>query len=375
MTIAENIRLEQEMSIIRDPLDQTKQMSVNADGSISVSPATGSVQVVSGAARVGIEPTENPVGVSGIDGSGLKRSLLTDSIGQLFTTEQDSAAIDATATSATTLFTVDMASWRSCMVQVVNAGTSCTITYEGSNDQSTWSPVVGLLANPNTATSTSSSMANTFSTAAITYQFPKRYKYFRARVQVYGSGTVSISYCLSASEVHPVVAASIWGQVPEGYAFSGNPVTIGVECRTTRKTLVANGQIVRPIGTVDGKLIVRSHSIPENEWKYVAGAGGIVNTTTAVQLSGAVGAGLSVYITSMQLQAEALTNATEVAIRDGAGGTVVWRSKIGTSGLPLTQINFEDPIKGTANTLLEFVTLTASGAGAVYINAQGYIAP
>ena len=37
MTIAENIRLEQEMSIIRDPLDQTKQMTVNADGSISVS--------------------------------------------------------------------------------------------------------------------------------------------------------------------------------------------------------------------------------------------------------------------------------------------------------------------------------------------------
>lgn len=42
MTIAENIRLEQEMSIIRDPLDQTKQMSVNADGSISVSPVKSS---------------------------------------------------------------------------------------------------------------------------------------------------------------------------------------------------------------------------------------------------------------------------------------------------------------------------------------------
>ncbi len=42
MTIAENIRLEQEMSIIRDPLDQTKQMTVNADGSISVSPVKAS---------------------------------------------------------------------------------------------------------------------------------------------------------------------------------------------------------------------------------------------------------------------------------------------------------------------------------------------
>ncbi len=342
--------------------------------SVASSSVPGPV-IVAGQSAVGSAPANPPVGVSGIDGSGLKRALLTDSTGQLMTTEQDSAVFTASATSASVLFTVDMSSWRSCMVQVVNAGTSCTVTYEGSNDQSTWNTVVGLLANPNTATSPSSSLAITFSNAAGAFQFPKRYKYFRARVSVYGSGTVSVLYSLSLSDVSPVVAASIYGQVAEGIAFSGNPVTIGVECRITRKTAVGNGQIVRPIGTVDGKIIVRPHSIPENEWKYAAGSGGIVNTTTAVQLAAAGGAGLSVYITSMQLQAEALTNATEVAIRDGAGGTVVWRSKIGTSGLPLTQIGFEDPIKGTANTLLEFVTLTASGAGAVYINAQGYYAP
>ena len=72
---------------------------------------------------------------------------------------------------------------------------------------------------------------------------------------------------------------------------------------------------------------------------------------------------------------EALTNATELAIRDGANGTVLWRTKIGTGGLPLANIKFDDPLRGTANTLLEVVTLTASGAGAVYFNAQGYIAP
>jgi hypothetical protein len=81
MTIAENVQLEQEMSIIRDPLDQTKQMTVNADGSISVSPATNSVQVVSGAAAVGAAPTVNPVGVSGIDGSGLTRTILVNASG------------------------------------------------------------------------------------------------------------------------------------------------------------------------------------------------------------------------------------------------------------------------------------------------------
>jgi len=37
-------------------------------------------------------------------------------------------------------------------------------------------------------------------------------------------------------------------------------------------------------------------------------------------------------------------------------------------------IQFPVPLKGTANTLMEVVTLTASGAGAVYVNAQGFTA-
>jgi hypothetical protein len=87
------------------------------------------------------------------------------------------------------------------------------------------------------------------------------------------------------------------------------------------------------------------------------------------------GAGIRNYITSIQVMAETLTTATELAIRDGAAGTVIWRTKIPTTGLSTTTIYFPNPLKGTANTLLEVVTLTASGAGAVYFNAQGYAAP
>lgn len=118
-------------------------------------------------------------------------------------------------------------------------------------------------------------------------------------------------------------------------------------------------------GDVDGK-----------DWSYAAAAGGILNTTTAVTIKAAAGAGLRNYITGLQIDAEALTNATELAIRDGAGGPVLWRMKIGTGGLPGGRdIVFPSPLKGAANTLLEVVTLTASGAGAVYVNAQGYVAP
>lgn len=110
-------------------------------------------------------------------------------------------------------------------------------------------------------------------------------------------------------------------------------------------------------------------------WRYAAAAGGITNTTTAVTIKAAAGAGLRNYITGIQISATALTTGGEIAIRDGAAGTVIWRANITTSGLPLVDLEFAVPLMGTANTLLEVVTLTASGTGSVYFNAQGFAAP
>ena len=127
--------------------------------------------------------------------------------------------------------------------------------------------------------------------------------------------------------------------------------------------------------TAGGATVSKPYSIPENDWIYAAANLGIVNTTTAVTIKAAAGAGQRNYITSLQVMAEALGTATELAIRDGAAGTVIWRTKIPTGGLPSVTFNFATPLKGTANTLLEVVTLTASTTGAVYVNAQGYVAP
>lgn len=108
------------------------------------------------------------------------------------------------------------------------------------------------------------------------------------------------------------------------------------------------------------------------EWQYAAAASGIVNTGTAVTIKAAALAGRLNAIGSIQVTSEALTTATELAIRDGAGGTVLWRIKIPTGGMSQTSFVCDPPIKGTAATLLEVVTLTASGTGAVYFNAQGW---
>jgi hypothetical protein len=285
--------------------------------------------------------------------------------------QTDGLAVSGTATSAAVLFTTSMLNYESITVQVTSAGTSCTITYETSDDEVTWQSVSGLTVSNNGAS------ANTLtSTTAIILQFPRKALFFRARVSTYGSGTVSVVGTLSKSPVMQIGAIFIAGGAAADGSTASNPVAIGAEVRTSSKTSAGNATLVRPIVTQDSRLITRPHSIPENEWVYAAASGGITNTTTAATLVAAQAAGVRNYLTSLQLSSDVLGAATEIAIRDGAGGTVLWRGKIGTAGIAgVITIQFSDPLKSTAATLLEVVTLTASVTGGVYVNAQGYKAP
>lgn len=157
-------------------------------------------------------------------------------------------------------------------------------------------------------------------------------------------------------------------------AVAGAPVRIGAKAATSNPAGISAGDAVDALATQEGVIITRPWSIPAGTWSYAAANLGIVNTTTAVTIKAAGAAGIRNYVTGLDIMAEALGAATEVAIRDGAGGTVLWRTKIGTGGQPLTRITFPNPLRGTAATLLEFVTLTASVTGAVYVNADGYFA-
>lgn len=112
-------------------------------------------------------------------------------------------------------------------------------------------------------------------------------------------------------------------------------------------------------------------------WSYSNGATGILsNTTTAVTIKTAAGAGLRNYVSSCQVNTTAFGAAVPLAIRDGAGGTVKWAVNVPTAGI-LTPVNlgFFTPLQGTANTLLEVVTTTANTTGTVWISCQGYTAP
>lgn len=104
-------------------------------------------------------------------------------------------------------------------------------------------------------------------------------------------------------------------------------------------------------------------------WSYAAAAGGIVNTT-GVAFKDAPAAGLKNYVTAIQLANNSAVP-TEIEIRDGVAGTVLWRG-MATANMPITNIPFATPLKGSVITALEVACVTT--AAKVYFNAQGYLA-
>jgi hypothetical protein len=166
---------------------------------------------------------------------------------------------------------------------------------------------------------------------------------------------------------------------------TGNTV-VGVASNGTDTVGTATvGLAVQALGYVfDGTTFARQRGdivgtvtqpgLSATHWTYAAAAGGISNTTTAVTIKAAAGAGVRNCISSLQMFNGTLGAATEVAVRDGAAGTVLWRGQRGTVAISET-MTFPVPICGTANTLLEVVTLTATVTGGVYVNVQGFTRP
>lgn len=111
-----------------------------------------------------------------------------------------------------------------------------------------------------------------------------------------------------------------------------------------------------------------------NEWTFASAAAGIANTSTAVTIKAAPAqASQRNYLTDIQIQSATLGGATVLAVRDGAGGTVLWQTQLQTTAMPLVAINFQTPLRGSPGNLIEVVTITAV-TGGVFVNAQGFTA-
>lgn len=160
------------------------------------------------------------------------------------------------------------------------------------------------------------------------------------------------------------------GDAAHDAAVAGNPVLVGVEARSSDGTAVANGDVVRLIATLLGKQLTYPYAVPGNDWHYAAASGGIVNTT-GVTAKAAAGAGIRIYVTRAEIINGHATVSTDVQIRDGAAGTVLWRGFAQAAGGGSICV-FDPPLRGTANTLLEIACGTTGSA--TYVNLHGFVA-
>jgi len=103
------------------------------------------------------------------------------------------------------------------------------------------------------------------------------------------------------------------------------------------------------------------------KWKYAGVVGGIINTTETTILSGV--AGKVPVITNLQIK-NASAVASEYVIRDGVGGTIIFRGHLSASMLNCDEINFDCDLVGTSGNALTLTVLTT--ATVTYVNAQGY---
>lgn len=257
---------------------------------------------------------------------------------------------------------------------------SGAIQFEGTNDPTLDAP--GRIIT--TATEVGVSLSGGFVAITIaastsrTWIVPISMSYIRVRISpAFVGGTVRAVANLRTTTLQTVTTSNqgVSGTAAHDAPIAGNPFRVAGRAQSASYATVQTGDVADLITTLQGVLITKPYQIPELDWSYVAAAGGILNTTAAVTIKAAAAAGLRNYITCFTVMSEAVGAATEIAIRDGAAGPVLWRTKVPLAGLPTVPIDLPTPIRGSAATLLEVVTLTASITGAVYFNVQGYVAP
>lgn len=164
--------------------------------------------------------------------------------------------------------------------------------------------------------------------------------------------------------------AQVVGAVAHDGAVSGNPVRTAGRGLSADYTAVASGDVADFITTLTGKQVTYPYALPGSTWNYAAASGGITNTT-GVTAKAAAGAGVRNYVTSAQVINGHASTATDVQIRDGASGTVLWRGFAQAAGGGVSAY-FDPPLRGTANTLVEVACGTT--ATATYFNLQGFTA-
>lgn len=141
----------------------------------------------------------------------------TAHIGNVFVDDvADGLTLQGTVTAAGPVVSSSLAGYGGGSFHVIAAGTSCTITYEQSNDGTNWS------AMPVIAASSATSSPTTTTSSSGMYAFTSSAAQVRARVSTYGSGTVTVVMSLKRRPLN-VMGTSLSG----GNSSIGNVAVTG----------------------------------------------------------------------------------------------------------------------------------------------------
>jgi hypothetical protein len=389
-----------------------------ADGML-IAGSTGTAIVpvaVDSSGNIGVNSTASDVYLASIDGkiptvgqkaaaSSSPVTLSDENVQDLYVAGQSAqtATVNNILTATSGTAATDLTGYRSGLVQVVSTGSGGTYIFEGSNDNTNFQtiPVFSQLI----LTGTPITAAITATSSSLGYTFPVQFRYIRLRIATTITGgsirafskfsqtswtpailqvaqatganlNAAISSLPTLTTVTTVgtVTTLANGQTGNSSASTGSPVRAGGRVKTTNDTTLVSGDAADVATTTDNATITFPFAAPELNWQYAAAASGIVSSTAGVTMKAAAGAGLRNYITGCQVAHATLGGVTELVIRDGASGTVIWRMTLNIVANENIDVNFGTPLKGTAATLLEVATLT-SVTGGVYVNCQGFVAP
>lgn len=151
--------------------------------SLGPKPAAASLSMGLASDLANIEPGAAPITGITMPAGG---TGLTGWLSAIYRSCSEGATIAGSVTSATTVVSASNNLYMGGSFQVTSAGTTCTITYEQSNDGTNWVTLPVISAALPTAAPT------TTSTTAGIYSYVSSAAFVRARVSTYTSGTVSV---------------------------------------------------------------------------------------------------------------------------------------------------------------------------------------
>ena len=385
-------------SYVRGPDVVVVQVSARYFRAVTSPDFVGSVSGTYVARRVELSPSQVNVSIVETEAElrfrafamtprGHAMGLRVNDLGGLILADNQSATGSLNRIGA--VVNLETTGYNSVSVQVVPGPVafSGTITFQASNDGTTWNsvlawPVAGGTAPVSTTTGSGQ------------WLIPSVGRFFRAQVTAYTSGiavvvavlknqnawqpqstpsvTIAANSSVNVSQVGgttPVTAGvagmlAVGGNIAEDTAATSNPLICGGVVRTAlpASTVVA-GDAIRGTYSQSGQLITKENAPGDLDF-YVNAT---VTTNAQTALRAAQASPIRQNVTGLTFQNTNAT-ATTLTIQDGST-TLVTFSVPASMTLPV-QLNFPTPLRGTAATALNY---TAGTTGAnILLNVIGF---